>query len=43
MIDESNTGRTTPPAEMEIVHDAIAVAYCLLQRHSDVFIGYPKP
>jgi len=39
MIDEVLSGRHTPPVEMEMAHDAIAVAYCLLQRHSEAFIG----
>ena len=39
MIEESNAGRTTPPAEMEVAHDAIAVAYSLVQRHGDVFLS----
>ena len=39
MIDEVVAGRHTPPVEMETAHDAIAVAYCLLHRHSDAFIA----
>ena len=39
MIDEVLAGRHTPPAEMEVAHDAIAVAYSLIQRHSDAFVG----
>ena len=39
MIDEALSGRHVPPAEMEVAHDAISIAYCLLHRHGDVFIG----
>lgn len=39
MIDESLAGRTIPPAEMEVAHDAIAVAYSVVQRHAEVFVG----
>ena len=39
MIDEVLAGRHTPPTEMDVAHDAIAVAYSLIQRHSDAFVG----
>ena len=39
MIDEVLAGRHTPPTEMDVAHDAIAVAYSLIQRHSDAVVG----
>ena len=39
MIQEAETGRRVPPAEMETCQEAISVAYALLQRHPGVFLG----
>lgn len=39
MIQETDTGRRVPPAEMETCQEAISVAYALLQRHPGVFLG----
>ena len=39
MIQEAETGRRVPPAEMETCQEAISVAYALLQRHPGTFLG----
>ena len=39
MIQEAETGRRVPPAEMETCQEAISVAYALLQRHPGMFLG----
>ena len=38
MIDETLRGRRVPPTEMEIAHDAVAVAYSLVQRHLESIV-----
>ena len=39
MIQEAETGRRVPPAEMETCQEAVSVAYALLQRHPGTFLG----
>ena len=38
MVTEVLSGRHTPPSEMEAAHDAIAVGYCLVQRHAGALV-----
>ena len=43
MIDETLRGRRVPPTEMEIAHDAVAVAYSLVQRHLSSIVNVNVP
>ena len=43
MIDETLRGRRVPPTEMEIAHDAVAVAYSLVQRHLESIVNVNVP
>ena len=43
MIDETLRGRRVPPTEMEIAHDAVAVAYSLVQRHLPSIVNVNVP